>query len=470
MEKVKNLRNDLTRRFDPENVNMTAYRDYEFERRVNDMRRLQSAVDHFDHAVTQGMVAMKEIASAYEAVGQAFTELTLNNNNPVPGPGDADEPNPYPTEADVQYMTQQGSARSARSASEAQPQSQQQPQRRNGAPNDYAGSVASTRMPDETNSQVRRLAKIFAEEVRRINEGPPFQSYNAGIHRDVITRLLPVSEHLKSIVEHRNKRTEALNQYNRYKAEVEKVEKQYTKKGKPFCDSKSHKKYTQKRDEAWKEYLKRRDKFNSTFSMLMEVNDHAAAQIIHRYLALNHEYLQQLVSSMERVLPAMAEVYPLNNEYNSVQNTLILEAVASAKTPFADHSKLQHDRAQPGVGGNGEADEDADENGDEEDDEHETSLTPMSSDGAKNMASNSRLMEPAGYETHVEPAAVIESAEPPRDPEDEDADDVHHAGRTEEDHGHILTQPQRLQTTGQQPGDGEALPPGTVEVPHKAAA
>ncbi|KAK7199334.1 hypothetical protein NESM_000906100 [Novymonas esmeraldas] len=465
------LRADLTKRFDPENANLTAYRDYEFERRVQDMRRLQSAVDHFDHAVTQGMVAMKEIASAYEAVGQAFTELTLTNNNPVPGSGEVGEPSPYPSEADVQYMTRQA-AEGGRNTPESR--------RSVGTAQDYAGSIADTRMPDEANSQVRRLAKVFAEEVRRINEGPPFQSYNAGIHRDVITRLRPVSEHLKSISEHRQRRTEALERYNKYKADVEKVEKQYTKKGKPFCDSKSHKKFTEKRDEAWKEYLKRRDKFNSTFSMLMEVNDHAAAQIIHRYLALNHEYLRQLVSSMERVLPAMEEVYPLNNEYSSIQNTMILDAVASAKSPFADHSKIQHGRAEPGMGRAAHEDGDGAREEEEEEEEGEVheyddgqpgSLTPMSSDGARNLASNSRLLEPAGYETHMAPAAAMESAEPPRDPDD--GDDVHHAGETTEDHGHMLTQPQRLQTRdGEHTGkdDGEAQPPGTADLPTKTAA
>lgn len=439
---MQKLRADMSKRFDPDNANMTAYRDYEFERRANDMRRLQHAVDHFDHAVTQGMVAMKEIASAYEAVGQAFTELTLNNNNPVPGPDGAEEPNPYPTEADVQYMAQHG-----------------------GSAPEYAGSVASTRMPDEANSQVRRLAKIFAEEVRRINEGQPFQTYNAGIHRDVITRLRPVSEHLKGVETYRRERTEALNKYNRYKAEVEKVEKQYTKKGKPFCDSKTHKKFTEKRDEAWKEYIKRRDKFNNTFSLLMEVNDHAAAQIIHRYLALNHEYLQQLVGSMDRVLPAMAEVYPLNSEYNSIQNSLLVEAVANAKTPFADHAKvLQEKRAAEQTDA---AKNQGSAGGSEDDEMPASSLTALSSDGGKNMASTSRLEEPGGYETRMEPSTVLESAEPPHEPED----DVHHVEETEEDHGHIETQPQRLQRPGEEAAaDSEARPPGTVEVWPKEAA
>ena len=435
---MQKFRADMSRRFDADSSNLTAYRDYEFERRANDMRRLQHAVDHFDQAVTQGMVAMKEIASAYEAVGQAFTELTLNNNNPVPGPDGAEEPNPYPTEADVQYMAQHPT----------------------GAP-EYAGSVTSTRMPDEANSQVRRLAKIFAEEVRRINEGQPFQTYNAGIHRDVITRLRPVTEHLKGVEGYRRDRTEALNKYNRYKAEVEKVEKLYTKKGKPFCDSKTHKKYVEKRDEAWKKYLKRRDKFNDTFSLLMEVNDHAAAQIIHRYLALNHEYLQQLVGSMDRVLPAMAEVYPLNSEYNSIQNSLLVEAVANAKTPFADHAKVMQEKkavaqvAEPVPNGVGEGDED------EEDELQESSLTVLSSDGAKNATSISRLEEPGGYETRMEHSTVLESAEPPHEPED----DVHNAAETEEDLRYRETQPERLQTgEGDSPVDGAAHLPSGVKV------
>ncbi|CAG9569384.1 hypothetical protein LMJF_08_0870 [Leishmania major strain Friedlin] len=398
---MQKLRADWTKHFDSEKASMTAFRDYDFERRVNDMRRLQNAVDHFDHAVRQGMMAMKEIASAYEAVGQAFTELTLTNNNPVPGPGEAEEPNPYPTEADVQYMSQPNAGAAAA---------------------DYAASVASTRMPDEANSQVRRLAKTFAEEARRINEGPPFQSYNAGIHRDVHNRLLPVLEHLKSINEYRHKHIEALERYNKYKAEVEKVEKHYTKKGKPFCDSKGHKKYTEKRDEAWKEYITRRDKFNKTFGMLMEVNDHAAAQIIHRYLVLNHEYLQQLVASMDRVLPAMAEVYPLNNEYNSLQNTLILEAVANAKTPFADHSKIRSKQADSDKsdGAGDERHEDVQEAMDAHYEAQQSTLTSMSSDGGSNLASGSRLEDSVSYDAHVNPSTALESMEQPPDPEQDD--------------------------------------------------
>ncbi|GET86199.1 hypothetical protein, unknown function [Leishmania tarentolae] len=393
---MQKLRADFTKHFDAENVNMTAYRDYDFERRVNDMRRLQSAISHFDHAVTQGMVAMKEIASAYEAVGQAFTELTLTNNNPVPGPGEDDELNPYPTEADVQYMSQSAAALAA----------------------DYAGSITSTRMPDEANSQVRRLAKTFAEEARRINEGPPFQSYNAGIHRDVTNLLLPVLEYLKSIGEDRHKHAEALERYNRYKAEVEKIEKQHTKKGKPFCDSKDHRKYTKKRDEAWKEYIKQRDKFNNTFGMLMEVNDHAAAQIIHRYLVLNHDYLQQLVASMDRVLPAMEEVYPLNSEYNSLQNTLILEAVASSRTPFADHSKVHSKPTERGKcdGARDERHKDGQETVDADYEAQRSTPTSMSSGGGSNFASGSRLDDSAIYEAHVKLSAAVASTDPPHDP------------------------------------------------------
>ncbi|CAC9451719.1 hypothetical protein conserved [Leishmania donovani] len=419
---MQKLRADLTKHFDSENTNMTAYRDYDFERRVNDMRRLQHAVDHFDHAVRQGMMAMKEIASAYEAVGQAFTELTLTNNNPVPGPGEAEEPNPYPTEADVQYMSQPNAG---------------------AATADYAASVASTRMPDEANSQVRRLAKTFAEEARRINEGAPYQSYNAGIHRDVHNRLLPVLEHLKSINEYRHKRIEALERYNKYKAEVEKVEKHYTKKGKPFCDSKDHKKYTEKRDEAWKEYIKRRDKFNKTFGMLMEVNDHAAAQIIHRYLVLNHEYLQQLVASMDRVLPAMAEVYPLNNEYNSLQNTLILEAVANAKMPFADHSKTRSKQADHAKrdGAGDETHEDAQEAMDAHYEAQQSTLTSMSSDGGSNIASGSRLEDSVSYDAHAKPSTALESMEPPHDPVQGRAQ---HAGRTRVDRGLTMSEPQHI--------------------------
>ncbi|CBZ24116.1 hypothetical protein, unknown function [Leishmania mexicana MHOM/GT/2001/U1103] len=394
---MQKLRADFTKRFDSENTNMTAYRDYNFERCVNDMRRLQSAINHFDHAVRQGMIAMKEIASAYEAVGQAFTELTLTNNNLVSGPGEDEDPNPYPTEADVQYMSQPNAGAAAV---------------------DYAASVASTRMPDEANSRVRRLAKTFAEEARRINEGPPFQSYNAGIHRDVHNRLLPVLEHLKSINEYRHKRTEALERYNKCKAEVEKVEKHYTKKGKPFCDSKDHKKYTEKRDEAWEEYVKRREKFNKTFSMLMEVNDHAAAQIIHRYLVLNHEYLQQFVASMDRVLPEMAEVYPLNNEYNSIQNTLILEAVANAKMPFGDHSKVFSKRAhhEKRDSAGDERHEDVQEAIDAHYEAQHSTLASMSLEGGSNLASGSRLGDSVSYDAHVKPSTALESTEPSHDP------------------------------------------------------
>lgn len=43
---------------------MNAYRDYDFDRRIHDINRLGKAIEHFDNAVTQGMIAMKGIASA----------------------------------------------------------------------------------------------------------------------------------------------------------------------------------------------------------------------------------------------------------------------------------------------------------------------------------------------------------------------------------------------------------------------
>lgn len=458
----------MVRRFDPESSGgLTAHRDYDFDRQANDMRRLHAAVDHFDTAVTQGMIAMKQVASAFEAVGQAFTELTLSNQSLITG--DAEELNPYPTEADVQYMAQTcgGGGEEQRASGNAV----------NLAPGaavaaaaaatmDCAASVATTRMPEEANSQVRRLAKMFAEEVRRINEGPPFQAYNAGVHRDVVTRLRPVSEHLKYVDEYRHRRTEALIRYNKYKAEVEKVEKQYSKKGKPFCNSKTHKKSCEKRDEAWKEYQKQREKFNETFSMLMEVSDHAAAQIIHRYLALNHEYLQQLVVSMDRILPAMEEVYPLNSEYSTIQNSLLVEAVSNAKTPFVDHSKQRAGIPAAMAGEEGVAIDDA--VGDREADQ--SSCSGVSSEAAKGL-SLSRLPhdddvpahESAAMPTEMEKKEeeAVEKSPPtpaestvttatttsatPAEPTPS-MDPVQEVGAVSEDHGHMLTQPQRLVT------------------------
>lgn len=43
---------------------MNAYRDYDFDRRIHDIHRLGKAIEHFDNAVTQGMIAMKGITSA----------------------------------------------------------------------------------------------------------------------------------------------------------------------------------------------------------------------------------------------------------------------------------------------------------------------------------------------------------------------------------------------------------------------
>lgn len=321
--KIQRLRADVAKKLDGDKVSLTAYRDYDFDRRMTDMQRLSRAVSHFSVAVTQGMVAMKEIANSFEAVGQAFTEMTQGTVNTMNNPN-MDEVNPFPTENDMQNLASFNEERNE----------------------GYAPSMASTRLTGETNGQVRRLAKIFAEETRRMNEGPPFQSYNAGMHRDVVVRLLPVTEHLKSVEEYSEQRTDALIKYNRYKAEVEKVEKQYAKKGKPFCDSRSHKKYTAKRDKAWQEYIVRRDKFNETFLMLMEVNDHAAAQIIHRYLALNDEYLHHLIESIGRIRPAMEEAYPLNFEYTTAQNNMILEAVAQAKIPFKHYHHNPNDGTQ----------------------------------------------------------------------------------------------------------------------------
>lgn len=274
-------------------------RDYDHDRRVQDLERLNGAVSHFETAVRNGMIAMKEIASAYEHVGRSFEELTLRNTYRQQAEGEEGQ----------------------------------------GGEGDAEGAPAedTTELSEETNKKVRALARLFATESRKMNEGQPFQTFNAGIHRDVITRLLPVKEHLKAVSACEKQRSQALAKYNKYKAQTTKIEKKYSKKGKPFCDSKSHKKFSEKRDAAWADFEVKRARFNKTFAMLMEVNDHASAQIIHHYLALNHEYLRQLEEGIDTVLPGMSAVYPLNNEYNSIQNSMIVEAVATAKDPFQNH-------------------------------------------------------------------------------------------------------------------------------------
>lgn len=328
---MQKLKREMKRSLDADGSSgVNAHRDYDFDRRVADVRRLHDAIEHFSEAVTHGMVAMKKVASAFEAVGQAFTEITIGNNNT----GYADDiPNPFPTEADMENL-EQFSQQSPGVNNQDRQGSMGSSVYSNNASGVYAASETSTALTGETTSQVRHLARLFANEARLVNEGAPFTSYNTGIHRDVITRLRPVEEHVKGMSVYKRERNEALSRYNKYKAEVEKVEKSYAKKGKPFTNSKSYRKYSVKRDEAWKDYVKAREKFNSTFDLLMEVNDHTAAQIIHRYLVLNEEYLKQLTQSIGRVIPKLAEAYPLNNEYSTVQNRMMVDALAAAPLDY----------------------------------------------------------------------------------------------------------------------------------------
>lgn len=207
---------------------------------------------------------------------------------------------------------------------------------------------STTQLHEETNRKVRELARIFAEEARRVNEGSPFQAFNTGIHRDVLTRLRPVTEQLASVQKRRRELTEALTQYNQLKAVVEKVERDCARKGKAFVESKRHRKACEKRKVAMEQYQVLRGKFNETYEWLMEMNDHAAAQIIHRYLFLNHEYLVQLNRSITRILPAIQEVYPLNYDYSSIQNSFIVDAIA-ASAASASAPPLLTDVARPAV-------------------------------------------------------------------------------------------------------------------------
>ncbi|CAD2217076.1 hypothetical protein AGDE_09986 [Angomonas deanei] len=406
---INRVKADMKRAMEPLEFgsNPSDHRDYEFERRASDMKRLGSALEHFDSAVMRGMIAMKEIASAYEAVGQAFTEMTIGNVETS-----VDSYVPESHAANTTAMENEDSGHLANDVG--------------------AVSATSTKLPEETTSQIRRLARMFAEEARKMNEGQPFQTFNTGVHHDVITRLRPVTEHLKAVDIIRRDRTATLNRYNKYKSQVERVEKKYAKKGKPFCDSKSHKKYAAKRDETWKEYQAKKEKFNDSFSFLMEVNDHAAASIIYRYLSLNNEYLRQLGESISRVLPAMEEAYPLNSEYSSIQNTLLVEAVAAAKSPFAKHYKQA---------------EKEEEEEEEEEDEEETSLTETST--AQRGSISGKLEEPEADEAPAKrtKGQPVESAENPHEPvhQDKHSDPVRDATHsTNEDHMHKMTQSKRL--------------------------
>lgn len=457
MNKLNKVKAEVSKRLDQDNVNMTAYRDYDFDRRTTDMRRLAHALSHFDHAITTGMVAMKDIASSFEAIGQAFTELTLGTVNTYDAGTAGSEPNPYPTADEdlsaynntsaVHYDANNTSGGGGGTDGSSPMRARSDDNVNNASGANYAASAASTRLTDETNGQVRRLARLFAEETRRMNSGQPFQSYNAGMHRDVVTRLRPVSEHLNAVEEYRQKRTEALDKYNKLKAEVEKIEKQCTKKGKPFCDSKSHKKVAEKRDLAWSEYSRHREKFNESFALLMEVNDHAAAQIIHRYLALNDEYLRQLVQSIRRILPAMAEAYPLNQEYTSAQNQMILEAVASARTPFAKHYADQPPTAAAAAAGEEDEHEHAMSDGDDGNasmdgyNDGDNDVPPTRKTNAKQAPSSSSSHTPASSDRSASGGGGGDD-----DENDARGDYTGGAGNTGEEPGYALTQPMRLHT------------------------
>ncbi|EPY24152.1 hypothetical protein STCU_07318, partial [Strigomonas culicis] len=289
---LNKLRKTLT---EPDHANKTAFRDYDDERKSRDVERLHSAMQHFSEAVTNGMIAMKEVASAFEAVGQSFTEMTIGGL-------------PAPSAGVLGNSVNLGEGEGLEEADDA-----------GHLAVNYAVSTTSTKLPDETTSQVRRLARLFAEEARKMNEGSPFQSFNAGVHRDVIKRVLPVTEHLKGIDAVERDCAQHLQRYNKLKTEVEQIERRYARKGKSFVDSKSHKKCSAKRDAAWQAYRAKKDKFTEAFDLLTEVNDHTAAQVIHRYLSLNNEYLRQMTESISKILPAMEEAYPLNSEYSTIQ-------------------------------------------------------------------------------------------------------------------------------------------------------
>ncbi|RNE95826.1 uncharacterized protein Tco025E_09906 [Trypanosoma conorhini] len=296
-----------------------AYRDFDYERRFGDVKRLEKAVTHFSQAVGRGMIAMKEIASSFEAVGGVLAEMTSANS------------------VATQYMESKVLSPENRSSSTEQHAFAATPSTTSPAAACLPGwdsvsmlgaSVApGSHIDDDAAAQMHRLTVLFAEEARRLNEGQPFLLYNTGVHRDVVNRLLPIVEHLKAADAVAKKRDEALAKYQKYKSLVEKREQHYAKKGKAFVDHDGYKKAAEKRDEAWKAYAAARGKFYDAYRLLMEVHGHAVAHIVHRYLTLNGGYLRELLSAIESVLPTMEQIYPTNIEFGS-QAPSILSAVA----------------------------------------------------------------------------------------------------------------------------------------------
>ncbi|KAH9584304.1 hypothetical protein LSM04_008756 [Trypanosoma melophagium] len=315
-----------------------AYRDFDYERRFSDVKRLEKAVEHFNQAVMRGMVAMKEIASAFEAVGGVLSEMTSANSaatyhippteeNPGVGVGKGDVTSFSPFTATAPNDNTSNITTTSVVATNTAATS---------APWESASMVGSTNLSpigqvnDDTAAQMHRLTVLFASEARRLNEGQPFLLYNTGVHRDVVNRLLPVVEHLKAVDVIAKKCDEALSKYQKCKTIVEKKERQYAKKGKPFVDQGSYRKYVEKRDGSWKTYVEVRSKFYNSYRLLMEVHGNAVAHIIHRYLNLNGGYLRELLFALERVLPAMESIYPTNAEFGS-QAQSILTVVAPMK-------------------------------------------------------------------------------------------------------------------------------------------
>ncbi|KEG08285.1 hypothetical protein DQ04_07531040 [Trypanosoma grayi] len=300
------------------------YRDFDYERRFADVQRLEKAVHHFDQAVGRGMVAMKEIASAFEAVGAVLAEMTSANAaatqhmvSTVPtatttgaGLDGTGQLSPSDAGASLTAMAAWESASMA------------------------GASVAPTAfVDDETAAQVHQLTVFFAGEARRLNEGQPFLLYNTGVHRDVVNRLLPVVEHLRAIDVVAKKRDEALARYQKHKALVEKKELQYAKKGKAFVDHAGYRKSAEKRDESWRAYVAVRAKFYEAYRLLMEVHGHTTAHIVHRYLTLNGDYLRELLCAVERVLPAMENIYPTNGEFGSLAPSILTAVSGPCRGP-----------------------------------------------------------------------------------------------------------------------------------------
>ncbi|CAD2222374.1 hypothetical protein AGDE_14837 [Angomonas deanei] len=170
-------------------------------------------------------------------------------------------------------------------------------------------------VPAAQESFLLELANNFRSHIREVHEGNPFQAYNTAIAKDVLDGFRPVKERIDVTL-----------------ASIRSVEQM----ARSVAKSKNN---PQKRREASPDSAA--SESDSAFEKLVQINNHTTAQNLHRYLYLNHTYIQELLCRLtglsEKFSFVLSGAYQLMCEESHARGAVVVEESAARASQWSAH-------------------------------------------------------------------------------------------------------------------------------------